>query len=353
MQRLEVTAFLEERFPKVLAEEWDRTGLQVGPLNAPCRRVLVTLDFALSHLSALDQVDLVVTHHPLLVRPLEVVEPRTPLGQKLRALLHAGTALYALHTPYDVARGGLNDLLAEYLDLQDVRPLRPKGKLYKLMVFVPVTHEEAVAQALFSAGAGNIGKYSHCSFRVRGTGTFLPEEGAQPFLGKVGQEEHAEETRVETIVPEDRLEKVVRAMLAAHPYEEVAYDVYPLANPAELHGLGRVGVVRHPMRIAALVERFAQALRVPGPKAVYGAVEREVRRVAVCGGSAGDLVPAALQANAELLLAGEMGYHRVQEAQEAGLTVALFGHAETEKPFVGHVASLLRARFPELEVMER
>lgn len=353
MQRLEVVAFLEERFPKVLAEEWDHTGLQVGPLHAPCQRVLVTLDLGLHHLPQLAQVDLVVTHHPLLFRPLEAVEPETPLGQKLRALLSAGTALYALHTPYDVARGGLNDLLAECLDLQETQPLRPRGKLHKLVVFVPATYEEAVAQALFAAGAGKIGKYSHCSFRVRGIGTFQPEEGAKPFIGEVGREEHVEEIRLETIVPEEKLEQVIRAMLATHPYEEVAYDVYLLTNRSELHGLGRVGSLPKPLRVSALLERFAEALRVPGPKAVFGARDREVLRVAVCGGSAGDLVPAAIEAKAELLLAGEMGYHRAQEAVEAGLTVALFGHAETEQPFVEHVARLLRERFPGLEVMER
>ncbi len=351
MQRLEVTAFLEERFPEVLAEEWDRTGLQVGPLHAPCRRVLVALDLGLHHLPYLAEVDLVVTHHPLLFRPLEVVQPETPLGQKLRALLGAGVALYSLHTPYDVARGGLNDLLAEHLELREARPLLPRGRVHKLVVFVPVTHEEVVAQALFAAGAGKIGKYGHCSFRVRGTGTFLPEEGAKPFWGEVGREEHVEEVRLETVIPEEKLEMVIQAMLAAHPYEEVAYDVYPLANRADLQGLGRVGTLPGPVKISALLEKFAEGLKVPGPKEVFGGGERTVRRVAVCGGNGGEAVPAAIQAQAELLVTGEMGYHRVREAMEAGLTVALFGHAETEQPFVEHVARLLRERFPELEVI--
>ncbi|MCS7217137.1 MAG: Nif3-like dinuclear metal center hexameric protein [Candidatus Bipolaricaulota bacterium] len=352
MQRLEVVGYLEERFPRVLAEEWDRTGLQVGTLQGPCRRVLVALDLALAHLPLLVGVDLVVVHHPLLFQPLEAVRPETPLGQKLRALLAAGTALYALHTPYDAAQGGLNDLLAAHLGLQGTRPLRPRGRLFKLVVYVPPSHEEAVAQALFRAGAGKIGKYGHCSFRTRGTGTFLPEEGAQPFLGAVGREEHVEEVRLETIVPEERVEGAVQAMLEAHPYEEVAYDVYPLAHRVGFHGLGRVGTLPAPVPAAALVQTFAERLGMEGPKAVFGPTERAVTRVAVCGGSAGDLVPAALQAQAELLLAGEMGYHRVQEAVEAGLTVALFGHAETERPFVGHVAQLLRERFPGLEVIQ-
>lgn len=352
MQRLEVVGFLEGRFPRSLAEEWDRTGLQVGRLEAPCRRVLVVLDLELRHLPLLPEVDLVVAHHPLLFHPLEAVRPDTPLGAKLRALLAADVAFYALHTPYDAAQGGLNDLLAHRLGLREARPLRTRGRLLKLVVFVPTTHEEAVAQALFSAGAGKIGKYGHCSFRVRGTGTFLPEEGAKPFLGTVGREEHVEEVRLETIVPEEKLEKVLEAMLSAHPYEEVAYDLYPLANRDVRHGLGRVGQLSEPTRVTAVLERFAMALGVAGPKVVAGPTAKEVSRVAVCGGSGGDLVPAALHAGAELFLTGEMGYHRVQEAVEAGLTVALFGHAETERPFVPHIAGLLRERFPELEVIE-
>lgn len=352
MQRLEVVEFLEERFPRSLAEEWDRPGLQVGSLQAPCRRVLVVLDLELRHLPLLAEADLVVAHHPLLFQPLEAVRPETPLGEKLRALLAAGAAFYALHTPYDAARGGLNDLLAGYLGLGETRPLRPRGRLLKLVVFVPASHEEAVAQALFAAGAGKIGKYGHCSFRARGTGTFLPEEGAKPFLGTVGREERVEEVRLETIVPEERLEGVVEAMLSAHPYEEVAYDVYPLANRDTRHGLGRVGKLPAPVRVTTLLEKFAAALGVPGPKLVAGPADREVSRVAVCGGSGGDLVPSAIHAGAELFLTGEMGYHRVQEAVEVGLTVALFGHAETERPFVAHIAGLLKAQFPELEVIQ-
>lgn len=352
MQRLEVVAFLRERFPESLAEDWDRTGLQVGTLEAPCRKVLVALDLRLQHLPLLEGVDLVVVHHPLLFRPLEAVHPETPLGQKLHALLAGNTALYALHTPYDVARGGLNDLLAECLGLRNVKPLLPRGRLLKLVVFVPVGHEEAVAQAMFAAGAGKIGKYGHCSFRVRGEGTFLPEQGARPYFGKVGREEHVEEVRLETIVPEERLAQVTRAMLSAHPYEEVAYDLHPLANPAELHGLGRVGELPAPAEVSSVLRRFAEALGVAGPKAVVKGKSEVVSRVAVCGGSAGDLVPAALRAGAELFIAGEMSYHRLQEAEEHGLSAALFGHAETERPFVDHVGKLIQERFPEIEVIK-
>ncbi len=352
MRRAEIVAFLAERFPLSLAEEWDHPGLQVGDLSGPCRRVLVVLDLEIKHLELLPQVDLVVTHHPLLFRPLSEIRVETPLGQKLKALLSADVALFSLHTPYDSAQGGLGEVLASYLELKDVEPILPRGQLLKLVVFVPKGHEERVAQALFSAGAGKIGKYGHCSFRMEGTGTFLPEEGAKPFLGEIGQEEHVKEIRLETILPAERAERVVEAMLEAHPYEEVAYDLYPLSQRPSLHGLGRVGELPRPRMVSEVLGQFAENLGVSQPQIFVGLKDREIRRVAICGGSGGNLIPQAIAKRAELYITGEAGYHQLKEAEEAGLTVAVFGHAETERPFIRHIAGLLREAFPELEVVE-
>ncbi len=353
MRRQDVVAFLDELFPPSLAEAWDRSGLQVGPLDAPCHRVAVALDLGLDLLPALEGVDLVVTHHPLLFRPPSQLLPETPLGRKLAALVRTGTALYAVHTPYDVAQGGLGEVLAQLLGLRDARPLAPRGRLVKLVVFVPEGHEDRVADALFASGAGRIGNYGRCSFRARGTGTFLPGEGARPYLGEVGREERVGEVRLETIVPAERLNTVVASMKAAHPYEEVAYDLYPLENAPALHGLGRVGDLPRPTPAGDVVQAFGRALGGVEPKAVYGDPSREVGRVAVCGGSGGDLWTHARASGAELFLTGELGYHEGLAAAEAGLTAVPFGHGETERPFVPHVARLLRGKFPGLGVEER
>jgi putative NIF3 family GTP cyclohydrolase 1 type 2 len=188
MHRREIVAFLEERFPLDLAEEWDHCGLEVGDLASPCRRVLVVLDLEMSHLKLLPQVDLVVTHHPLLFRPVSEIRVDAPLGQKLKALLSADVALFSLHTPYDSAQGGLGEVLAGYLGLKNVEPLLPRGKLLKLVVYVPAGYEERVAQAIFAAGAGKLGKYGHCSFRTQGIGTFLiRRKGLTPSLGRSGK----------------------------------------------------------------------------------------------------------------------------------------------------------------------
>ena len=175
MTRAEVVAFLEDRFPPELAEEWDNSGLQVGELSGPCEKVAVALDLSLAILSQLSGVDLLVTHHPLIFRPLKAVPTSTPQGKKIAALMEENIACYALHTPYDTAQGGMGEVLAELLNLTDPKPLAPRGKLLKLVVFVPSGHVDEVAQALFSAGAGKIGRYGCCSFRSSGTGTFLPE----------------------------------------------------------------------------------------------------------------------------------------------------------------------------------
>ncbi len=353
MQRQDVVGALEERFPPALAEDWDRSGLQVGPLERPCRRVLVALDFGLDLAADLSGTDLVVTHHPLLFRPLDRLLPGTPRGEKLRLLLAAGTACYALHTPYDVARGGLGEVLSQFLGLVGSRPLSPRGKLVKLAVFVPRGHEEGVAAALFAAGAGQIGRYSRCSFRTPGIGTFLPGEGAHPHLGEIGREERVDEVRLETVVPAERVLHVVRAMRDAHPYEEVAYDLYALENASPLHGLGRVGALPQPTLASDVVRQFARSLGKVEPQAVYGDLDREVRCVALCGGSGGDLWEEAHAAGAELFLTGEIGYHAGMDAAESGLTIVALGHRETERPFVPHVAGLLREALPGLEVTER
>ncbi len=350
VNRRDIVAYLDELFPPILAEEWDHSGLQVGDLSLPCNRILVALDFELSLVDRLQGVDLLITHHPLIFHPIQEIRPETPLGRKISVLLHEGTACYAVHTPYDSARGGMGERLAALLGLREAEPLVPRGKLYKLVVFVPPDHLEKVAEAAFSAGAGKIGRYGHCSFRLEGTGTFLPEEGTRPYTGQVGKEEHVREIRFETIVPQETLRAVVGAVLAAHPYEEVAYDLYPLELRDNRHGLGRIGALEGAVEAREVIGRFAQAIGAKSP-AVYGDEKRVVRKVAVCGGAGGKLWREALAKGGELFLTGELGYHEALAATEAGLTVAVLGHRETELVFVKHVAELLRNRFPGIEVI--
>jgi len=348
-----VIGALEELAPVHLAEDWDHVGLQVGDPGRPVSRVLVGLEVTEELLAEVEDFrpDLVVTHHPLIFTPIDVLRTDRDPGRKVARLLAVGVSLYVLHTNYDVAPRGLNDHLAQSMGLSDVGVLGPgKGEeLLKLAVFVPRGHVEDVMMALTEAGAGWIGNYSHCTFQVQGTGTFRALEGTDPFLGEVGQIERVEEVRLETILPARLRSAVLRALLEAHPYEEVAYDLYPLLNEGRVAGLGRVGSLPEPLSPRGLV---ALAREVFGGVMRFLDGGREIRRVAVCAGAGSGLLEACLRRGVDAYVTGELGYHQGRVAQERGLTVVEVGHANSEYPAVGALAAYLREAFPALEVRE-
>jgi dinuclear metal center YbgI/SA1388 family protein len=330
---------MERIAPRRLAVEGDRdrVGLAVGSPEDVVERVLVALDPTLEAVAeaAAAGAGLLLTHHPLLFRPLNAVRTDAPVGAVVAAALTRGVALFSAHTNLDVVEGGVSSVLAEALGLGEVEVLaETEGEpLVKLVVFVPATHAEAVRQALGKAGAGHLGRYGHCTFSAPGTGAFLPEEGTQPFLGRAGELERVEEERVETILPERLLPSVVQAMRRVHPYEEVACDVYPLQNQAAPVGLGRVGRLTQELTLAGLVDRVKAALGVDHVE-YLGEPERLVSKVAVCGGSAGDLAANAVFRGADVLVAGEVKYHDGLTARQQGLAVIAAGHDATERVIV-------------------
>ncbi|MDR7867233.1 MAG: Nif3-like dinuclear metal center hexameric protein [Sporomusaceae bacterium] len=341
-----IMAALERLAPRELAAGWDNVGLLVGSPEQEIASLLVALDVTpeVAERAAADGVDLIVAHHPLIFKNLSAVRTDTPQGRTLAALLAAGVAVYAAHTNLDVAEGGVNDCLAAKLGLAELRPLAVEGRerLLKLAVFVPEDHGEAVRAAITAAGAGHIGNYSHCTFQTAGTGTFLPLDGARPFIGEQGKLEYAAEYRLETIMPESVADAVVDAMLKAHPYEEVAYDLYALTNPGRAFGLGRVGRLDAPEPFAAFVRRLKDALGVEQVR-VAGPADREVGTVAVCGGSGASLLAAASGAGADVLVTGDVKYHEALEAAAVGLTLVDAGHFATERPVVAALAAHLEA----------
>lgn len=341
---------IEEFCPPGLAEEWDNCGLQVGDPEKTAGRVLLALDMDEAVLSEAreKQAGLVITHHPLLLKGIrQIREDRTP-GRLLAGIIRAGITVYAAHTNLDSAAGGVSAVLAEKLDLEDVRVLRPGGEKYlKLAVFVPPGHADAVREALSRAGAGWIGNYSHCTFNVKGTGTFRPLEGASPYIGRVGDLERVEEIRLETILPAGLAGRVVEAMLSAHPYEEVAYDLYPLENRPEKTGIGRVGRLKTGLPLADFARRAGEALGLSGVR-TGGPAGRKIQKVAVCGGSGADLWPLALAAGAEALLTGDIGYHGARDMLAAGMCFVDAGHYGTERVILEPLAGRLRERCREM-----
>lgn len=324
-----VIQLMERLAPKHYAVPDDKIGLQIGSAAKEIRRVLVALDVTpevVAEASALG-AELIVAHHAVIYRPLAHLRTDTPAGALAAELLRKDIAVYISHTNLDTAEGGMNDWMAEALGLagRDVLEEVHTDKLFKLVVFVPETHHEAVRSALFAAGAGWIGNYSHCSFNSEGTGTFMPREGSEPYSGRQGALEKTPEIRLETVVPSSLRKAAVSAMLKAHPYEEVAYDIYPMDLKGRSFGLGRVGTLPKPITLDQFAEQVKAALDVPFVRMV-GDGAGMVRKVAVLGGAGAKYVRHARFAGADVLVTGDIDYHSAQDAQAAGLAIIDPGH---------------------------
>lgn len=336
---------MERWAPRYLAESWDNVGLLIGHPAAKVSKVLVTLDVTLPVVNhAVDrQYDLIISHHPPIFKGLTSIRTDNSQGEMLALLLGHSIAVYTAHTNLDAADGGVNDTLAALLGLEGVRPLQTtyEEKLLKLAVYVPVSHTEAVCEALSQAGAGHIGQYSHCTFQSQGTGTFLPLAGTNPFVGRQGKVEHVQEVKLETILPHSIQETVIAAMVRAHPYEEVAYDLYSLINGGRRYGIGRIGRLPAPTDCGQWLEQAKAALRLKTVK-VAGSSDRQIQKIAVCGGSGASMISAAVQAGADVLVTGDVKYHEAQEAADRGLIVVDGGHYATEQPVTRAVIDYLR-----------
>lgn len=339
--------WIEQLAPRRLAEEWDNVGLLVGSPSHKVDRVLVALDVtdAIIDYAIKEDVQMIVAHHPFLFRPMKQLRTDWAQGAMIEKLIKNDIAVYAAHTNLDIAEGGVNDVLAERIGLTEIETLTVTSRqnLVKLVVFVPKESAEDVRSAIAKAGAGWIGEYSDCAFMADGTGVFMPREGTNPYIGQEGRLERVQEVRIETIMPEEIERRVVRTMLRAHPYEEAAYDIYPLKNTGREYGLGRIGVLPEEMMLGAVIDRIKDALGAPSIK-FTGSPEQLVRKVAVCGGSGSDLIPRAAMRGADLLLTADVKYHDGQKADENNIAVADAGHYYTEAVVVPVLADYLRSQ---------
>ncbi len=325
---------MERLAPPGLAEEWDNSGWQVGDPEAKVQKVLLALDLTGEVVEEAEKfgAQLIISHHPLLLKGIKSVRRDNPVGSLFFRLIQSGIGVYAAHTTLDSADGGVNDVLARMLGLHQTEILQPaqRRQLLKLVVFVPVSHADAVREAISRAGAGYIGNYSHCTYNLKGTGTFCPLEGTSPFIGVTGRLEQVEEIRIETIIKQEETDRVLQAMLEAHPYEEVAYDLYPLVNKGAVLGLGRIGLMAGAVTLAELAGIVRQVLQ--GNCLRYGGTsDSVVQRVAVCGGSGGDLWTLAWEKGADVLVTGDIRYHIARDMLAAGMCFIDAGHFATER----------------------
>lgn len=330
----DLIALMEAWAPAWTAEPWDRVGLVTGQPKASVTKAWVALELGEELLDqALAQgVDMLFLHHPPIFKPLSDLRSDRPATARLLKAAARGLAIFAAHTNLDAAPGGVNDALAERLGLTASAPLVPLGHdgLAKLVTFVPPDHYEQVSRALFAAGAGRIGAYRECAYVTEGTGTFLAPLEGHPFLGRAGQRERVSELRLETLVPLALAGRALQALREAHPYEEPAVDVYPLKQAPAGCGLGRVGRLAEPCPAALFAQWAARELGAKAPL-LAGPLAPLLERVAVVGGSGGDMLAAAQGAGAQMLITGEARYHAAQEAADLGLTLLVLGHFQTEE----------------------
>ena len=349
----DVLAAVDRLAPFRQAEEWDNVGLILGDADRRAQRVLVALDASDATCAEAERLraDCLVVHHPLIFHGVKRLTGDTRTGRVALRLLAGRRALIVAHTNLDGAAGGLCDLLGRLVGLEDLEPLQhppPQGRC-KIVIFVPSGDLEAVRAAAFAAGAGHIGLYTECSFASEGEGTFLPGERARPAVGKRGRRSALREHRLEVLVDEARLGKVLAAVARAHPYEEPAIDVYPMRAVAPGAGIGRVGRLRRPTSAGRFAETVKRALR---RKAVgfAGDPRQRLRRVALCTGAGGGVLAAVRASRADAYLTGELAMHEVQELEAFGIAVVLGGHYETERIPLNAWAPRLARALPGVDV---
>ncbi len=350
----EIMDFMEEIAPAFLAEDWDNIGLMLGSRSQKVERILVCLDAsgAVAEEAARLGADLIISHHPLIFKGLKSIVSDNAEGRIIYNLIKNGIAVYSAHTNLDAAPEGVNQCLAESLGLENIQNLNDykHEKLFKIAVFVPEENAGGVRAAMSEAGGGWIGGYRHCSFTGRGIGTFKALEGTNPYIGSMGKLESVNECKIETVAPERVLGRVVDAMLKVHPYEEPAYDIYPLEIKGRQYGMGRSGALRRPESMEEFIGRVKAGLNIQALR-VIGNVDKKIERAAVfCGSFDGDL-RGFKRSGADVLVTGDIKYHVAQDIRDMGLCAIDAGHFATERIIVPHVVKLLKNKFPKIDIL--
>lgn len=350
----DIIRYMEELAPANLAEDYDNVGLLIGNRGSKVNRILVCLDVSSKVVDeAVEKnVDLIVSHHPAIFKGIKRINEDDAKGSIIYKLIKNNIGVYSAHTNLDVAHGGVNNYLSSLLGLTEIRNLvgYKSEKLFKIVVFVPVESVDSVRDSMSRAGAGWIGNYSDCSFMTKGVGTFMPLEGTNPYIGTRGKLEKVDEYRLETVVSKDNLQRVIEAMIHAHPYEEVAYDVYPLEINGREYGMGNVGVLDKSITLESFINLVKERLNIKNVRLI-GSTEKEIKKVAVFCGSFDNRVAWAAKLQADVLVTGDVKYHDAMDMTEMGMCVIDAGHFNTERIIVPRLVQLLSDRFSDIEVM--
>ncbi|MCL2760090.1 MAG: Nif3-like dinuclear metal center hexameric protein [Desulfuromonadales bacterium] len=330
--------------PTGFTEEWDNSGLQVGDPGATIKKVMIALDPGAEAVEEAikNSCQLLLTHHPLIFTSIKSISAQSYTGSLLYKIINNNLSVFSIHTNYDIAENGVNDLLARKLNLQESEPLLVTGeeRFLKLTLFVPTDYTDRVLNAVLPF-AVNSDKYRECSYRTKGFGTFSPVQGAKPFIGEIGKRETVEEERIELLVRESDKANLQKALLAAHPYEEPAFDFISVEDKGICHGLGRIGRVSKSFSVEEFARFVKQALDAPCVRAV-GDMKKSVSKIAVCSGSGMSLLKDAIRQGADLFVTGDIKYHEARNAEAAGIALIDAGHFATEKLMIEGLVNSLK-----------
>ena len=347
MKIKEIVSALDRFAPLPLQDGFDNAGLQIGLTEAEATGALLCLDVTEAVLDEAIALgcNLVISHHPLIFKGYKSITGKDYVERCILKAIRNDMVLYAAHTNLDNAKGGVNNKIAEKIGLKHLQVLEPKrNSLLKLVTFVPTEQAERVRKALFAAGCGNIGGYDSCSYNLKGEGTFRAGENTHPFCGSIGELHREEEVRIETILPSYKKGEVVRALLSAHPYEEPAFDLYPLENEWTQAGAGIVGELETPETELEFLKRIKKIFEVECVKH-NRLTGREIQKVALCGGAGAFLIPQAIRSGADIFITGEIKYHDYF-GHEDEILLAEIGHYESEQYTKEIFYSIIRDLFP-------
>jgi len=351
MKLKEITSYLDSAIPLSFQESYDNSGLQVGLPDNEITSALICLDVTEGVLeeAAGNRCDLIISHHPLIFNGIKKLAGRTVTERIISGAVKKDIAVYSAHTNLDILSSGVSRKMAEKLALENVTVLAPsENKLLKLVTYIPQSHAEKVRNAIFDAGAGVIGNYDKCGFTVPGTGSFRPNDMANPFVGEKGETHYENEIRFETILYSHLKTAVINALIDAHPYEEVAYDLYSLGNNNIESGLGCVGRLREAIPEVGFLQLVSETFGSNGIRH-SGLTGKPVEKIALCGGAGASLIENAVRSGADVYLTADLKYHDFFRAENRILLVDA-GHFETEKFSREILKELIIKKFPKFAV---
>jgi len=351
MKIKEITNYLNSIAPLQLQESYDNAGLIVGNSNHELSGILVCLDSIEEIIDEAIEKDcnLIVAHHPIVFSGLKKFTGKNYIERTIIKAIKNDIAIYACHTNLDNMQDGVNKMIADKLDLKNTRILSPKkGESFKLSVFCPTNSADQVREAMFAEGAGHVGKYSECSYNSNGLGTFLGNEGADPHVGEIGKRHNEPESKIEVMVSSWKKNNVINAMLKAHPYEEVAYDIHALENKMFTIGAGMIGELSEEMDTNVFLLSLKTSMKTNCVRHTK-AHKKKIRKIAICGGSGSFLLRDAMLANADIFITGDFKYHQFFDAEEK-IIIADIGHFESEQFTIELLGEKLKEKFPNFAV---